>query len=92
MKLIEAVRDLNSLNDEYTIYASEPWTEDSEVIIVPEPETGALPAEAEESGMHYFIEVFIAKEFLDGWMSNLASAPTLKEKCARIIQYATTDA
>lgn len=92
MKLADAIRDLNSLHDEETIYASKPWSEDSDVVIAPEPETRGLPAEAEKSGMHYFMEVFVAKEFLDGWISSLEREPTLKEQCARLIRYATTDA
>ena len=46
MTLLEATRDLDSLDKEGTIYAAVPWTASSQVIISPEPETGGLPAEA----------------------------------------------
>lgn len=92
MMLIEAVRDLDSLDEERTIYAAEPWTENSKVVVAPEPESGGLPAEAEKHGLKYFLEVFIARDFLDGWKANLSKKPTLQEQCARLIQYAITDA
>lgn len=92
MKLIEAIRDLASLDEANTIYASEPWTPDSEVIVAPEPSSGGLPEEAKRLGLKYFLEVFIARDFLGGWSANLHEEPTLQEKCARVIKYAITDA
>ena len=75
MNLIDAVRNLDSLDDEQTLYAAKPWTPDSEVLAAVEPESGGLPAEAEERGLSYFLEVFIAREFIesalnrDYWMA-----------------------
>lgn len=92
MLLIDAVRDMDSLDDEWTIYAAEPWTASSNAIVAPEPEAGGLPPEAQTLGLKYFLEVFVAREFLEGWKSNMASAPPLELQCARLIQYATTDA
>jgi hypothetical protein len=92
MKLIEAIRDLNILDEEGTIYASQPWTEDSEAIVAHEPESGGLPDEAEQLGLIYFLEVFIARDFVESWMASLDAQPTLQQKCARLIQYAATDA
>jgi hypothetical protein len=92
MKLIEAIRNLDALDDESTIYAAEPWAENSEAIVAREPESGRLPPEAERLGLKYFLEVFIARDFLEGWLSNLDARPTLQQKCARLIKYAATDA
>ncbi|MFI5015132.1 MAG: hypothetical protein ACHQAY_22585 [Hyphomicrobiales bacterium] len=92
MKLIEAVRDLASLNEASTIYASEPWTPSSDVVVAPEPKSGGLPEQAARLDLKYFLEVFIARDFLEGWAANLGKEPTLQEKCARIIAYAITDA
>jgi len=92
MRLIEAIRDLDSLDEESTIYAAEPWNENSEAIVAREPEAGGLPSEAERLGLKYFLEVFIAREVIEGWMSNLDAQPTLQQKCARLIKYAITDA
>lgn len=90
--LIDAVRDLDSLDKGSTIYAAEPWAEDSPAVVSPEPDPGGVPGDAQELGMKYFLEVFLARDFLVGWAANLKAEPTLQEKCARLIQYAITDA
>ncbi|HTC95499.1 MAG TPA: hypothetical protein VK699_18785 [Terriglobales bacterium] len=92
MTLLEAIRDLGSFEEGSTIYAAEPWTAESQAIIAPEPDTGGLPTEAQTLGLKYFLEVFIARDFLEGWVGGLDAEPTQQEKCARLIQYATTDA
>ena len=92
MTLIEAIRDLDSLDGEATIYAAEPWAENSKVIVAAEPEAGGLPTEAAKLGLKYFLEVFITRDFLEGWKTNLDTEPTIQEKCARIVKYAITDA
>jgi hypothetical protein len=90
LTLLEAVRDLASLDDTSTIYAAEPFTENSEVLVAAEQQSRTLPKEVEERGLKYFLEVFIAREVLEDWVTD--AEPTLQEKCARIIQYANTDA
>jgi len=92
MTLLELVSALDSLDEESTIYASEPWAEDSKVFVAPEPDSGGLPAGAQELGLKYFLEVFIARQFLEDWAGNLGAEPTPPEKCARLIQYAINDA
>jgi hypothetical protein len=92
MRLIEAIRDLNALDEQGTIYASEPWVENSEAIVAREAESGELPAEAERLGLSYFLEVFIARNFVEDWIAGLSTQPTLEQKCARLIKYAVTDA
>jgi hypothetical protein len=92
MKLIEAIRDLDDLDPESTIYACQPWTENSNTIVAHEPDSGSLPADAKRLGLKYFLEVSIARDFIEGWMANLDVQPTLQQKCARLIEYAATDA
>ena len=92
MTLLETIRRLDSLDEESTIYAAEPWTADSQAIIAPEPDTGGLPAKAKKLGLAYFLEVFVARDFLEEWIGNLDAEPTLQEKCSRLIEYAKTDA
>jgi hypothetical protein len=92
MTLLEAIRDLDSLDEGSTIYAAEPWSADSQAVVAPEPDTGGLPAEARKPGLKYFLEVFVARDFLEGWVGNLDAEPTTQEKVARLIQYAITDA
>lgn len=92
MTLIKVVQKLDELDQESTIYASKPWTENSRVIVLREPESGELPSEAKQLALTYFLEVFIARDFLEEWASSLDIEPTPQKKCARLIQYATSDA
>ena len=95
VKLIELVERLAELDDEDTIYASEPWTEDSDAMVGLEDQDRkpfGIPIEAAEAGMAYFIEAFIAREFVEAWIASLDEKPTLAAICQRLIQYAINDA
>ncbi|MES2996026.1 MAG: hypothetical protein V4733_04365 [Verrucomicrobiota bacterium] len=90
MTLIEVIRDLENHHAEATIYATEPWSEKSRAVVAFEPEEGGVPVEAEN--LSYFLEVFVARDFLEDWEPTLEFPPTLQERCARLIQYAINDA
>lgn len=92
LTLLDVVSGLNRLDDELTIYAREPWTRDSEVILEVEPDEGGLPARAAKGGFAYFIEVFIASEILGDWSRSLSIPPSEERMCDRLIQYAINDA
>jgi hypothetical protein len=92
MTLAEAIRDLDSLDEESTIYAAEPWSADSQAVVVPEPDSGSLPTEARKLGLKYFLEVSITREFLEGWVGSLEAEPTTQDMVTRVIQYAVDDA
>lgn len=91
MNLREAIRDLDSFDVEGTIYAARPWNEKSTAIVALEPISGSQPEEAERLGLEYFLEIFIAREILDMWISSGNEPPTLEEKCSRLIAYAIDD-
>ena len=92
MTLKDIVEELAVLGDEATIYAAEPWASESKAVVAQEPPSGGLPEEAKASGLRYFIEVAIARDFLEGWASTLGHAPSAQESCDRLIQYAINDA
>jgi hypothetical protein len=96
VKLIELVGRLTEWDDdETTIYACEPWTEDSDAMVaLPDYEQKPydIPLEATEAGMNYFIEIFIAREFVDGWIASSDEKPTSAAICQRLIEYAINDA
>jgi len=92
MKLIEAIRDCEMLDEEAIIFAVEPWTEDSAAAVEREPETGGIPENAQRLGMKYFLEIFIVRGFFDDWAANPNTEPSLSEKCKQIIHYAIYDA
>lgn len=92
MKLLEVVRELGIFEGDETIYATEPWTVDSPAIVDVEPESGGVSTSASEQGMTYFLEVFVARDFLEDWMAMHDKSPTLREQCERLIRYAVDDA
>jgi hypothetical protein len=92
MILLQVINDLASYDNEGIICATKPWTENSQAMIIVDPHARRLPAQAEKLGMDYFLDVFIAREFLEDWIANLDTEPTLQQKCERIIKYAITDA
>src|SRR5690348_3187105 len=92
MTLLEAIRDIRKWDEDSTVYAAESWAADSQVIVMPEPESGGLPKEAQRLGLSYFLEVHIARDFLEDWLGALSTQPTEEQTCERLIQYALTDA
>ncbi len=94
VKLIRLIERLAELDDEDTIFACEPWTEDSDAMVAPQDPTVqyGIPPEAAEAAMQYFLEVHIAREVVEGWLNNLDEKPTLTAICQIVIQYAIYDA
>ncbi|WP_455819465.1 hypothetical protein [Pseudomonas cerasi] len=92
MTLIDVINQLDSFDSDDTIYAKKPWMPDSEAIVATEPDDGGVPDKAAKIDAEYFLEVFLAVEFLEGWLSNFDQKPTGKEQCLRLIQYAENDA
>ncbi|OSM93880.1 MULTISPECIES: hypothetical protein [Lonsdalea] len=92
MTLCEIINQINSFDHDETIYVKQPWRPDSEAIVAAEPMDGKIPDEAAKINAEYFLEIFLAKEFLEGWLSNLNNNPSWQEQCFRLIEYAETDA
>jgi hypothetical protein len=90
MSLIEIVQQLAKLDGDCTIYARHPWTPLMEARLAVEGSAEETKAKAE--GFAYFIEVFIAREFLDDWRATQKRTPNDEQSCARLIEYATNDA
>jgi hypothetical protein len=88
--LRQIVRRLDEFDDDLTIYATKPWSAESEAAVEREPEGGAFPKEA--VGMDYLLEVFLAREVLQAWMSwRQGRVPTEDESCEALIYYAEND-
>ena len=90
LKLLDVVANLKSYDENLTIYVTEPWTCDSEAVLALEPDEGGLPDEAKARGAEYFIEVFVATEFLDGFIETLGPK-SAQEQCERLVHYALHD-
>jgi hypothetical protein len=65
MNLPDMVRDLDSLDRESAIYAVKPWAEGSEAILVSDSETGERIIYDRPNGMSYFIDITVARDFLE---------------------------
>lgn len=90
--LKEIVERLGEFDEEETIYAAEPWLADCRAVVVRESESGDLPSGIKDSELKYFLEVAIAREFIQDWIASLKNAPSLSQICQRLIDYATNDA
>ena len=90
--LEDTTRRLAEFDESHTIYAAHPWQASSPTVVVPEPDDGSVPVEAQRQGYRYFLEVSIASEFLEGWRASLGREPSVAETCSRLIQYAENDA
>ncbi|MGA3066933.1 MAG: hypothetical protein ABSF29_08815 [Tepidisphaeraceae bacterium] len=91
-KLIDVVAALGSLDPNATIYAAKPWSQGSLAVVEFEPPSHELPREAAQAGAEYFLEVFVARDFLSDWEATLDKMPSLEERCDRLIRYAVDDA
>lgn len=90
MKLLEAVQQIATLDGESTIYARLPWSSTSDAQLAVEGSEEERKAKA--AGLRYFIEVFIARDFLEDWRASEKKPPTDEQCCERLIEYATNDA
>jgi hypothetical protein len=90
MTLAEIVADLDRIDDEMTIFVSAELP-DTEAVVGFETDEGQAPQEAK--GMHYLLEVFIAKEVIADWPGwHDGRCPSLHEKVTAILNYARNDA
>jgi hypothetical protein len=104
--LIKIVRELASIppDDEdgpcATIYAQEPWTPASFAAVVNSSDETTGPVEVDGEKLAYFIEVFIAREFLEDWEKtpgvkpdeNICDLAADRHRCEVLIHYAKYDA
>jgi len=92
MTLLELVRNIDRAIDDDTIYARKPWTQTSPILMARESSSGGTPARARSLQLEYFLEVFIAREFLED-LRNVSGDPVAVEAlCDRLIHYAIYDA
>ena len=86
MRPLASSEPLTAIDPELTIYAAKPWTPQSDAMLAHEPASGGVPEEAKRAGRDYFIEAFVAHDFLKD-----ISAPA-QQRCDRLIHYAIYDA
>ncbi|RCW63252.1 hypothetical protein DET61_11919 [Marinobacter nauticus] len=92
MKLIDVVKNIDNYDDEMTIYAARPWSATSEAVVEYETSDGKPPETANKLELGYFLEVFLVKEFIEGWNENNSVHIDHESVCKRVIEYAINDA
>jgi hypothetical protein len=94
VQLIELLRQAHlGDDDEATIYVARPWSPEAEAIVVSPAPDATNPIEQDGQTFDYFLEAFIAQEFLEDLAaSNDAEAASDKQRCERLILYAEADA
>jgi hypothetical protein len=90
MMLLDVAHQLLSFDRELTIYARQPWT------ILSDAKTAFEGSEEEnkvkDEGLIYFLEIFIAQDFISDWKKTQKQMPNDQESCTRLIEYAMNDA
>ena len=92
MNLHDVISKIDEFDEDQTIYLRRPWAQDSPAMVAFEPDDGGLPAEAEEHGLGYFVEVAIARDIIEELEESHSTPPAVSEQCERLIQYAATEA
>lgn len=90
--LLEIVKSINSFSENDTIYATNPWVLDSESIVIREPDNGVLPEEVIKNKMLYFLDISLAKDFINDFKKSNRAELSIEDVCTRLIDYATNDA
>jgi hypothetical protein len=83
MTLTDAVRQLDALDDGKVMCVRQPWSADAECMLVELGEDMRVPAQVEQAGLKYFLEVHVAKEVLGVFGDN----PTALEDRVRLLLY-----
>jgi len=89
MKLIDVIAGLDDISEETFICVRRPWNNDAEALLVPFTDDLGIPAEVKAQGFEYFLEVYIAREILEGFMQR---GPTLEQVTDFVTYYADNDA
>ncbi len=94
MRFIELLQSASEWHDDdTTIYVAQPWSCDTDAVIIkPAPDT-TEPVERGETSFSYFLETVIARDFLEDYVaSERGTSATERERCERLIRYAEDDA
>lgn len=93
MRLIGLLKSASEWqDDDATIYVARPWSCEADAIVIkPAPDT-AEPVKRGEISYSYFLEAFIARDFIKEYAAGEGASVTEGERCERLILYAEDDA
>ena len=90
MKLIDLINSLENINDDLIIFQEQIDNFDSDIMLFFAEDGGEKEYEGKK--YYYLIEVFLAKEFIQDWVSTLDYRPSSLDIAKRLYNYATNDA
>jgi hypothetical protein len=89
MKLAELPGRLSQLSTDLVVFAEQPWTPNSEMILRELEPDYSIPEELKSSRFRYFLELSVIDDFIDTLKANGLTEP---EQLDAIIYYAEHDA
>jgi len=92
MNLIELVTNIENVDEEAIIFQESKDDFNSDIILSYAEEGDEGIKEERGRKYYYLIEVFLAKEFIEDWKSNLDYQPTFEEIAQRLHEYGINDA
>ena len=93
MKLENFIGIINEIDPELVIYQIGNPSFDSEIYFFNEEESGEKTEFWKDNIKYvYLLEVFIAQEFIEGWLSNLDYKPSDLQIAERLFEYIINDA
>ena len=89
MTLAELISQLTERGDGLTVFASEPWTAQSDAMAVPNREGTSQP---DAEGRTYLLETALIRDVLETWRAHHDGAiPSLQQACEAVVYYAEND-
>ncbi|HEX8483820.1 hypothetical protein [Sphingomonas sp.] len=94
LRLIDLLQSTSEWqDDDATIYVAQPWSGDSDAVIIKSAPDTTEPVKHGEISYSYFLEAFIARDFIKDYAaSGEGASATESERCERLIRYAEDDA
>jgi hypothetical protein len=87
--LEELIRRLSETDDDLTVFATEPWTAQSDATAVPNREGSSRP---DPEGRTYLLEAVLIRDVLETWRAHHDGAvPSSQRACEAVIYYAEND-
>ena len=93
MRLLDAIREVANCPDDLIIYVLPPWSPEADAVFMVADGNEAEPVQFHGQQYHYFLETFIARDFMEDYAATVeGAAATESERCERLIRYARDDA
>jgi hypothetical protein len=78
--------------EEEVVYVAAPWSCEAVAIVVDLAPDTTQALNIDGVRFEYFLEFFIALEFIEDYVKSCSVAPSRRQMCERLIQYAINDA